>query len=112
VEIILGDALEVLPKLAKEGKEYDFVFIDASWEEQGGYFDWAVKLVRDGGAVYVDNVVREMLEEEDLGEKGGLVTRVGKMKGVKATLISTVSGHKGREEDMVDGFLLAVVEKK
>ncbi|KAE8454119.1 hypothetical protein EG329_005043 [Mollisiaceae sp. DMI_Dod_QoI] len=112
VELLLGDALEVLPQLVSQGKVFDFVFIDASWEEQGGYFDWAVKLTREGGAVYVDNVVREMLEQGDLGEKEGLVTRVGGMEGVRAALVSTVSGHKGKEEEMMDGFLLAVVEKK
>lgn len=34
VEIILGAALDVLPKLAEQGKVFDFVFIDASWDEQ------------------------------------------------------------------------------
>ncbi|KAF8851737.1 S-adenosyl-L-methionine-dependent methyltransferase [Acephala macrosclerotiorum] len=113
VEIILGAALDVLPKLKEEGREFDFVFIDAAWEEQFSYFEWAVKLTREGGAIYVDNVVRELLEHEDLGEKEGLVSRVGDLKGsVQASLISTVSSHKGKEEEMMDGFLLAVVEKK
>jgi predicted O-methyltransferase YrrM len=34
VEIILGAALDVLPKFLEEGKKFDFVFIDAAWEEQ------------------------------------------------------------------------------
>jgi len=101
----------VLPKLEKEGKKFDFVFIDAAWQEQFSYFDWAVKLTRKGGAIYVDNVVRELLEHEDLGEREGLVGKVGGLKGkVQASLISTVSSHKGNVEEMMDGFLLAVVE--
>lgn len=112
VEIILGAALDVLPKLEGEGKKFDFVFIDAAWEEQSKYFEWAVKLARKGGAVYVDNVVRELLEQDDLGEREGLVSKVGQLKGkgVQASLISTVSGWKGKEEEMMDGFLLAIVE--
>lgn len=115
VEIILGAALDVLPKLHQEGREFDFVFIDAAWEEQSAYFEWAVKLTREGGAIYVDNVVRWLLEQEDLGEREGLVSKVGGLKGkggVQASLITTVSSFKGKEEEMMDGFLLAVVEKK
>ncbi|KAF9870672.1 hypothetical protein CkaCkLH20_11774 [Colletotrichum karsti] len=41
VEIILGAALDVLPKLAEEGRQFDMVFVDASWGEQEKYFDWA-----------------------------------------------------------------------
>ena len=46
VEILLGAALDILPKL--EGG-FDFVFIDADWDNQKEYFDWAVKLTRKGG---------------------------------------------------------------
>ena len=109
VEVILGAALDVLPNLVKEGKKFDFVFIDAAWEEQFEYFSWAVKLVRGNGCVYVDNVVRMMLESEGEEEGESLVAKVGKMEGVSATLVSTASGHKGKAEEMFDGFLLAVV---
>jgi len=38
VELILGVALDVLPKLAEEGRKFDLVFIDAAWEELWDYF--------------------------------------------------------------------------
>jgi predicted O-methyltransferase YrrM len=38
VELILGAALDVLPKLAGGGRKFDLVFIDAAWEEQWDYF--------------------------------------------------------------------------
>ena len=111
VEIILGAALDVLPKLEKEGRKFDFVFIDAAWEEQFEYFEWAAKLVRGNGCIYVDNVVREVLEEIEEGrDMENLVTKVGKVEGVQATLVSTVSSHKEKAEEMFDGFLLAVVK--
>ncbi|KAH7407274.1 S-adenosyl-L-methionine-dependent methyltransferase [Cadophora sp. MPI-SDFR-AT-0126] len=111
VEVVLGAALDVMPKLRREGRRFDFVFLDADWGEQWECFVEAVGLTRKGGAIYVDNVAREIFEEGEVG--GGretLVSRVGRMEGVKATLISTVSGSKKDPEEMVDGFLLAVVE--
>lgn len=110
VEIILGAALDVLPKLVEEGKKFDFVFIDADWDEQWEYFSWAVKLTREKGCIYVDNVVRELLEHENVGENESLVTKVGREEKVTATLVSTVSSHKGKVDEMFDGFLLAVVK--
>lgn len=110
VEIILGAALDVLPKLASEGRKFDFIFIDAAWEEQWEYFQWAVKLTRQNGCIYVDNVVQELLESESL-ESESLVTKVGREENVNATLISTVSNHGENWEEMFDGFLLAVVKE-
>lgn len=109
VEIVLGAALDVLPKLASEGRKFDFVFIDADWDEQWEYFQWAVKLTRGNGCIYIDNVVRELLESGV--ERETLVAKVGREENVNATLISTVSSHKGNSEEMHDGFLLAVVKE-
>jgi predicted O-methyltransferase YrrM len=111
VDIILGAALDVLPKLAAEGRKFDFIFIDAAWSEQWDYFQWAMKLTRGNGCIYVDNVVRELFEDESVFEGESLVTKVGREEKVSATLVSTVSGHKGRVDEMVDGFLLAVVKE-
>jgi len=112
VEIILGAALDVLPKLASEGRKFDLVFIDADWEEQWEYFQWAVKLTRDRGCVYIDNVVRELLEEGEIGKQESLVSKVGRLGNVEATLVSTVSSHKGRLDEMLDGFMLAIVKEE
>lgn len=116
VEIMLGAGLDVLPRIAKEVEEgkrerFDFVFIDADWENQWNYFDWGVKLSNGKGSVlYVDNTVRELLENGSVGpnEKdpnvNSLVEKVGKDERVDATVIQTV-GSKS-----YDGFLLAVVK--
>lgn len=110
-DIILGAALDVLPKLAEEGRRFDMVFIDADWGEQWEYFDWAVKLTRPKGCIYVDNVIRELLESRATdGAKESLVTKVGKDERVTATLIPTVASHKANFDEMFDGFLLAIVD--
>lgn len=109
-EIILGAALDVLPKLAEEGRKYDLVFIDADWGEQWDYFDWAVKLTRSKGCIYVDNVVRMILEDELLDPgKDSLVTKAGNDDRVTATLVSTVNSHKNSPDEQFDGFLLSIV---
>ncbi|KAJ9605139.1 hypothetical protein H2200_010529 [Cladophialophora chaetospira] len=114
VDVILGPALDTLPTLAKDGKKFDLVFIDADWGEQFDYFAHAVKLVRPNGCIYVDNVVREVLEGDaqayESGKKETLFQKVGKLDGVQATLVSVVSSHKRHEDEAFDGFLLAVVK--
>lgn len=109
IDIILGSALDVLPKLDAEGKVFDVVFIDADWEMQAEFFKWAVKLTRVGGCVIIDNVVRQLLETEEIG-KENILTKVGAEKRVMATLVSTISGQKTELEDMYDGFMVAIVK--
>ena len=111
VEIILGAALDVMPKLAEEGRKFDMVFIDADWDEQYEYFDWAVKLTRPRGCIFVDNVVRALLESESTEEGSeSQVAKIGRDPRVVATLVPTVSSKKGVSSEMFDGFVLAVVK--
>ena len=116
VEVLLGAGLEVLPSLGKEIEEgrrerFDFVFIDADWDNQWAYFEWGVRLSRGkGSVVYVDNVVRQLLEIGVVGpavkdEKvENLVERVGTDERVEAVVMQTVGAKD------YDGFLMAVVK--
>ncbi|KAK3708640.1 hypothetical protein LTR37_011362 [Vermiconidia calcicola] len=86
VNVILGAALDVLPKLAEQGRLFDFVCIDASWEERREYFDWAVNLTRKKGSFFVGNAVRPLTESEDDNPMGrALVEFVSKDKRVDGT---------------------------
>lgn len=87
------------------------VFIDADWDEQREYFDWAVKLTRKGGCVYVDNAVRQITEDRD--EKAmALVQFVKEDERVEASLIPTFLTYMrdGERRDYLDGFLIATVK--
>ncbi len=110
VDIILGEAMDVLAKLTEEGRKFDLVFIDADWDAQWDYFNWAVKLTRTKGAILVDNVVRALLEGGKLQDGNNLLDQVGKDGRVTATLVPTLSSHKNKVQEMLDGFLLAVVK--
>jgi predicted O-methyltransferase YrrM len=53
--LIVGNALEVLPRLADGG--YDLVFVDAAKTEYADYLTEALRLLRPGGVVVFDNVL-------------------------------------------------------
>jgi predicted O-methyltransferase YrrM len=110
VELLLGPALETLPKLVAEGRgPFDLIFIDADKPNIPDYFAWSLKLARKGSVIVVDNVVRDGAVVDaattDVNVQG--VRRfndvVAAEPRVSATTIQTV-GSKG-----YDGFTLAVV---
>ena len=110
VEVRVGDALELLPKLAAEDPgAFDLFFIDADKANIPAYFEWALKLSRVGSVIVVDNVVRggKILDADSADANVQGVRRfydlVAKNARVSATAIQTV-GVKG-----YDGFALAVV---
>lgn len=110
VEILMGRALNTLPKLArKRMPPFDFTFIDADKPSNTDYFLWALKLSRPGSLIVVDNVVRNgaVLDAQSHDENVQGVRRLNKMLAteprVSVTAIQTV-GSKG-----YDGFAIARV---
>ena len=113
VELRLGAALDILPKLAAEKLgPFDFIFIDADKVNIPDYFSWALKLSRPGSVIIVDNVIRKGAvtdaNSNDPNVQG--VRRFNELVAaeprVSATTIQTV-GVKG-----YDGFTLALVIAK
>lgn len=106
VEIIVGDALDILPTLRGT---FDFFFLDANKDGYPDYFRWAVKLARPGSVIVADNVVRKG-EVIDAASSDPAVVGVRRMMEavkaeprVSASVIQTV-GSRG-----YDGYLVAVV---
>ena len=114
VEVRVGKALDILPKLAEEiergeKEKLGFVYIDADKVNNWAYFDWSVKMAQPRAAIFVDNVVRRG-KLVDMDSKEGvnvgsreLVEKVGKDKRVDGVVMQTVG------EKNYDGFLMAVV---
>jgi predicted O-methyltransferase YrrM len=59
IELRLAPALETLPKLVAEHGEgsFDMMFIDADKENMIEYYEYALRLLRAGGLVLLDNVL-------------------------------------------------------
>ncbi|PRX44254.1 putative O-methyltransferase YrrM [Prauserella shujinwangii] len=55
MRLIMGRALDVLPRLTSGG--YDLVFVDAARLEYPGYCELGVQLLRPGGAIVFHNVL-------------------------------------------------------
>ncbi|EUC67086.1 O-methyltransferase, putative [Rhizoctonia solani AG-3 Rhs1AP] len=111
IEVKVGPAAETLPTLGPD-HSFDFAFIDADKESNTLYFKEAQRLVKPGGVVIVDNVVRrgrvsddKIKEEEDSSIRGvrELLRYVQSQPTVEATTMATV-GEKG-----YDGFMYSIV---
>ena len=110
VELRLGKALEILPKLAADTYgPFDLVFIDADKPATPDYFEWALKLTRIGSLIIADNVVRKgaLADATSFDSNVRGMRRfhelVSAERRVSATTIQSV-GCKG-----YDGFTLALV---
>lgn len=59
IELKLGPGLDTLAALAKEHGpgSFDLMFIDADKENQLAYYEWGLKLLRQGGLILADNVL-------------------------------------------------------
>jgi predicted O-methyltransferase YrrM len=109
VEILVGAALDTLPRLAERGEAFDFFFIDADKENNVAYVQWAIDLATPGAVVVIDNIARmgRVLNPEPADQQARAVHDMFVMMGEHPRLdtaaIQTV-GTKGW-----DGFAVAVV---
>ncbi|HUB70027.1 MAG TPA: O-methyltransferase [Acidimicrobiales bacterium] len=110
-EVRVGPALAALPGLVEEFGEgsFDLSFIDADKRNNPAYFRWALRLTRPGGAIVVDNVVRQgrVADPAQSGpDEAGtrqLFAEMASEPSVTAAALQTV-GSKG-----YDGFAIAFV---
>jgi len=58
IEVRIGPAIETLQQLERDGAagSFDLAFIDADKENMDGYYEGALRLVRPGGLVILDNM--------------------------------------------------------
>jgi predicted O-methyltransferase YrrM len=109
IEIIVGAALDTLPRLA-DGEPFDMFFIDADKENNVAYVEWAIKLGHPGSVIVVDNIARmgRVLNPAE-GDRQAKAVRdmfdmIGENPHLDAAAIQTV-GTKDW-----DGFAVALVK--
>jgi predicted O-methyltransferase YrrM len=110
VEVLVGSALDTLPKLKEAGHVFDLVFIDADKENNPRYLEWALALTTSGSVIIADNVVRNG-EVVDAASTDGRVIGIREYVDlaqrdprIESTAIQTV-GSKG-----YDGLVISVVK--
>ena len=109
VEILVGAALDTLPRLAERGDSFDMFFIDADKENNPAYVEWAVTLANPGALIVIDNIARmgRVLEPAPDDHQARAVhdmfVMMGKHPRLDTAAIQTV-GAKGW-----DGFAVALV---
>ncbi|MGZ8801577.1 MAG: O-methyltransferase [Mycobacterium sp.] len=111
VEVIVGAALETLPRLQQRGEVFDLVFIDADKENNVAYVEWAITLGAPGTIIVVDNIARNgrVLHPGPADQQAQAIRDMLDMMGghprLDTAAIQTV-GTKGW-----DGFAVAVVKE-
>ncbi|MDX1441206.1 MAG: O-methyltransferase [Nitrosopumilaceae archaeon] len=94
VEIIHGNALEIISKIKKDHKSFesfDFVFIDADKERYIHYFDEVLPLVKKGGLIAADNI---LFPERFQKFTGPYVEHVKKNPNVRTVTIPIDNGEE------------------
>lgn len=109
IEVIVGTALDTLPKLADRGDVFDMFFIDADKENNVAYVEWAVKLGHPGSVIVVDNIARmgrvlnPAYDDHQAKAVRAMFDMIGEHPRLDAAAIQTV-GTKNW-----DGFAVALV---
>jgi len=110
ISVLLGPASDTLKTLNAD-EPFDLAFIDADKVNVALYFEEAKRLVRKGGVIIVDNVIRfgrvckPDYTDKEVESIRAVLKSIQEDDQVEATTISTV-GEKG-----YDGFLYAVLKE-
>ena len=78
IELRLGPAIETMDALLAEGEEgkFDFAFLDAVKTEYDAYYERTLRLLRPGGLMAVDNVLRSGdAADETIRDEGNVAIR-------------------------------------
>lgn len=102
VEVLVGDAHDLLPTLRAEGP-FDFIFIDAEKRGYRAYFDWALTNCRIGGIIVAHNAFRggAILDPQNNDEDTEIIRSLNRHAAQEPRVVSTI--YPGG-----DGMLVAV----
>lgn len=100
IDLRLGPAIGTLRKLAEEGwnDKFDFAFLDAEKTEYDDYYELTLPLLRKGGLVVLDNMLRDGdvadPKVQDRGTKAvrALNRKIAADKRVEAVLLPLADG--------------------
>ncbi|MPR33624.1 O-methyltransferase [Salmonirosea aquatica] len=112
VEVRVGKALDLLPKMAANGEgPFDMIFIDADKPPYAEYFKLALTLSRPGTLIICDNVIREgkVLDANHPDERVQGVRRFNQLLAETPSVTATILQTVGAKD--YDGMAIAVVNQ-
>jgi predicted O-methyltransferase YrrM len=98
IDLRIAPALKTLESLEASGDSFDMAFIDADKTNAGNYYEAALRLVRTGGLILVDNVlwggavVDPAQTDEDTVALRDVVVKAGRDERIDVSLIATCDG--------------------
>ena len=100
IDLRLGPALATLDGLLAEGREgtFDFAFIDADKENNEAYYQRCICLLRPGGLILIDNILR----------RGWVANPAVKHSSIKTLRAFT---QKLRQDERIDFSLLPIADE-
>ncbi|MCZ8512045.1 O-methyltransferase [Paenibacillus filicis] len=75
VEYRVGEALHSLEQLEREGRRFDYYFIDADKGNYPNYLEWAIRLANPGALIVGDNLLMRG-KTLNASERGNAVTKM------------------------------------
>lgn len=110
VEVLVGDALKILPQLENNKITYDLIFIDAEKTQYVSYFNYALKISRSGTVILADNVIRggQILEENSSDEMVIGAKKYNEMLSNNDNAITSIIQQVGHKD--YDGMAISVVK--
>lgn len=112
VEVRVGKALDLLPKIADNGEgPFDMIFIDADKPPYAEYFKLALTLSRPGTLIICDNVIRDgkVLDANHPDERVQGVRRFNQLLAETPQVTATILQTVGPKD--YDGMAIAVVNR-
>lgn len=80
VELLEGDALEVIPELGQNSNPYDLIFLDAAKGQYPKFLELLNPLLKPGGVLLSDNVLFQGLVSGDPDVKHKLRTMINRLR--------------------------------
>ena len=110
VEVLVGDALKILPELEKDKAQFDLIFIDAEKTQYVSYFNYALKMSRKGTVIIADNVIREgkILEENSPDEAVIGAKKYNEMLSENYKVVTSILQQVGHKN--YDGIAISIVK--
>ena len=108
ITLIEGDALEVLPELRKQGKRYDYIFMDAAKGQYINFLPFCIEMLNSGGMLCADNIfARGFVTAERKDTPHRMRTTHDRMR----VFLTEIMNHPGFWASIVpigDGLVVAV----